>query len=187
RILSLLREASGTSIGYTGGINLKWNVTDRLSLASGLWISVKKNSSKKTDILQDIPEPNTPEALRPVVRKSYVDIPLVASYTLGEGKIKPYLSLGVIGHIFQGYQYYVSQYFENGDVTRASFDLIGDFPAFTASAMLAGGLDVALSSKVNLRIGHSFKHMFQNANIESSSFNIFFYSAGLETELNFSL
>ncbi|MEL6627853.1 MAG: hypothetical protein AAFQ83_19730 [Bacteroidota bacterium] len=186
-ILGIVREVSGTSIGFTGGLNLRWNVTDRLSLASGLWFSVKKNTSKKLDIPLQVPEPNTPEAFRSVLKLSYVDIPLTASYTLGEGKIKPYISVGAIGHIYRGYEQYSTQYFENGDVTRVPVPLIGEFPAFTASAMLAGGLDVALGSHANLRIGPSFKHMFLKASSDNSSVNFFFYSAGLDAEINFSL
>lgn len=143
--------------GFTTGFNFCYMLNNRVGLETGIQYSKKgyQTVRMKTRLLQ--PDPEIPDWVKFIYNNHYIDIPLKAIMTFGNGKIRFITSAGITANIYINETVTSVWYFPDRTERRRS-DGGYDYNPLNFSAAVSAGIEKQINEKISLRIEPIFRH-----------------------------
>lgn len=138
--------------GFTAGLNLCFRINNYLGLETGVHYASRGYQTKKYDV---IGEPGLaaeyPEQMKFRYNLFYVEMPLRANVTIGQGKVRFIGSLGIIAGLLTQ-QTQVDWLYYPDRTERDAFNTDIDYNQLQLSPSASAGIDCRLSKRINLRV-----------------------------------
>lgn len=180
-------ESEDPIFGYTTGCNIAFNTSSHFGIALGVHFSEKGYGTRVT-YTDNNANVVGEGRLRAVF--DYVEIPLKANFTLGDGKLRWTASAGIINGILIDARQ-VSTYDITGDSSgKSSVNTTSDYKQYNFSAMVGTGIDWQLGPNMHLKVEPTIRYgLSQIVNHETvaTSMDISLWNAGVNTGLYFNL
>lgn len=164
--------------GYTGGINILFEIADALELETGIQYSWKGFKTKERTFTVGQPnDPAIPERGWFESRHPYLDVPLKLNYKpFKKGKF--FFSGGLIGHFYlQSSTKFVAFYAGGRKEENVQYSTDDDYKKMTLGVVAGFGRDFNFGKNSKLRVEPLFRHMFLP--IHPGSVKYYLWSAGI--------
>lgn len=172
-------------IGYSGGINVLFNLKRNMSLESGIQYSNKGYQTKMVETVSFQPnDPLAPEKAKVIYHFHYVDVPLKFNYFFGNRKIRYLASVGVTTNVFlKETQTSIRVYADHKEKVPISSDF--EYERFNVSPSIGIGIDYQMNDKINVRIEPTFRYGVSK--IIDAPITAYLFSGGINFGLYFGL
>ncbi len=156
--------------GYSTGVNLSYNVSNRFGLEAGIQYSNKGFATEKMDLFfgdqidprygftYDSISGSTPSGAQSLYSYHYLDIPLRAYWIVGEKRMKFIASLGVTTNILLKATQTFKIKYDNGDTEVKTTEQSYDYRAINISPTASVGIVYRLSNSFDLRLEPTFRY-----------------------------
>ena len=155
-ILQGRNEYEIAKFGYSGGLNIYYNLNDWFGIGSGIQYANKGYRAKKVYMDEDQTDfvLNNSQWFRTVHRFHYVEIPLKAQFTMGKQKVRFLSGVGLTtGFLLNQTNAFQYDGGENKSENYADqYNRINLFPTVSV------GVDYKITSKSNVRIEPMFQY-----------------------------
>jgi hypothetical protein len=181
--LSYRNSSELAKISYTAGLDVLYQFNTRFSLSIGFQYSVKGEMTNAIPTVQVSNNPTTGQPTDTIngtakinYKTTYVDVPVKLNYYFKEGKIAPYLMIGISPNIYIHDKEVADIKLNNGTNFTNTSTLGTGYYFVNPQAQIGFGIDYALPTS-RIRIEPVYRMSFLKAN--DSPINEYFYSIGL--------
>ena len=188
-VIDLRNENEVAKLGFTGGLNICFNLSKRLGIETGLQYSSKGYAFKNSELtFGDLIDPRygflytnnggpAPVLAKFIYHDNYLDIPLRVIYSFGEKKLHCIASIGVTANIFLHATQTSILEFEDGSERKETRAQDDDFKSMNISPAISAGIDYGVSQQFNLRVEPTFRYGLLN--IIDTPVTAYLWNAGL--------
>jgi hypothetical protein len=179
-----LENANHTvKFGYHAGLGFCINVSKHFGMETGVIYANRGYETKLQEFIYAQPDPTAPTHGRSIYNYNYIDVPIKANFFAGKGKVRFYGSVGIVTNVLVAQNETFVKKYADGRTTYEVFQTNWPFERVVFSGMVAAGIDVKFSDKLNLRISPNFSHnigRFVDAPISG-----YLWSTGLSADFYF--
>jgi opacity protein-like surface antigen len=155
--LKLRNEMETAKIGYTAGLNIRYNINDFVGLETGIQYANKGYKTKMTDVIIWQPEQSDPNKMGSIFNFHYIDVPIKATFTFGTHPLRFFTSLGVTANIFlKETETEILVYSDRTDKTTRRTNY--DYNKINISPTIGIGIDYKVNSSMNVRVEPTFRY-----------------------------
>lgn len=184
-VIKLRNETEIPILGYTTGLNFRYQLNSRFGFQSRVKYTCKGYQTKKSIAnFTDPSDPSVPEYGKFIHHYYFVDIPLIMNYTLGQKKLKFISSLGLVNHIRIKQTNTSVLYFSDKkdlNTTESEFE----YGRYTFSTFVSSGIIYKINNKLSARIEPYF--MVNTLRIINTPIKGYLYRGGLDVSIWFNL
>ncbi len=182
--IKLRNDMETAKIGYTAGLNIRYNINDFFGLETGLHYSNKGYKTKMTDVIIWQPEQSDPNKMGFIFNFHYIDLPVKATFTFGTNPLRFFTSLGLTANIFLiETETEILVYSDRTDKTTRRTNY--DYNKVNISPTIGIGIDYKLNSSMNLRLEPTFRYGAMK--IIDTPLTTYLYSGGIVISYYFNL
>ena len=174
--------------GYTGGVNLKYNVTPRFSLEAGAQYSNKGYAFKNSELIYaDMIDPrygfvyqnvgDAPTHLRRIYNFHYFDIPVRGIFSFGKNKISFLASAGITTNILLKTTTTSILEYKGGKKEKKNQEYPYDFRKINISLIVSAGINYKINDKFNISAEPTFRYGILK--ITDAPVTAFLWNAGM--------
>ena len=161
-IIEMRNEAESPAYGFTGGLNIAYHLSGDLALESGLEYATRGYKSKGQGIDG---EGNVLSSYKARYTYHFIDIPIMASYSLGSRHIKPFISAGLAANIFVKEMHYLDLVNFSGKHDISNRRISSEKNALGLEGILAVGITFPVNEKLYSKILMHYAHdLFKTTN-----------------------
>ncbi len=183
-------------IGYTTGLNIAYNFSEHLSIASGVQFSNKGYKTSLTALtLGEMIDPiygfvNTTTEQNPnfsdfIYKYYFIDIPLKVNYIIGKRKIRFISAAGITLNIFIKEEVLGNVFFDNGNNQQSASASVYSYRKINLSPFVSLGVDWKLNERSTLRMEPTFRYGILK--IIDTPVSGYLWNAGLNVSYYYSL
>ena len=158
QLIKLENENHTVKFGYHAGIGFCINVSKHFGMETGVIYSNRGYETKLQEFIYVNPDPAAPTHGRSIYNYNYIDVPLKANFFAGKGKVRFYSSVGLVTNILVAQNETFVRKYADGRTTYEVFQTSWPFERVVFSGMVAAGIDIKFSEKLNLRVSPNFSH-----------------------------
>lgn len=182
--IKLRNDMETAKIGYTAGLNIRYNINDFFGLETGIQYANKGYKTKMTDVIIWQPEQSDPNRIGSIFNFHYIDVPIKATFTFGMNPFRFFTSLGATANIFlKETETVILVYSDRTDKETRRTNYA--YNKVNISPTIGIGIDYKLNSSMNLRIEPTFRYGARK--IIDTPLTTYLYSGGMVISYYFNL
>lgn len=164
--IDMRNERESARFGYTTGLCIRYSLSERWGLESGLLYADRGDKMETTDTDYVFPEdgsdPVIPDKTKTISHYYFLGVPLKANFYVLNKRTKVFLSAGVSTDFFSGSKTKRINTF-NGKEEQSSYSEEGvDFSTVNFVGLAGLGVDFQVNEKVDLRFEPIFRYSFSS-------------------------
>lgn len=146
--------------GYHAGVGFCINVSKHFGMETGVIYSNRGYETKLQQFFYVGPtiSESDPTHGRSIYNYNYIDVPLKANFFAGKGKVRFYGSIGVSTNILVAQNETFVRKYADGRTTYEVFKSDLPLQNVVFTGLVAAGVDIKFSPKLNLRVSPNFSH-----------------------------
>lgn len=161
-------EETGT-FGYTTGLGIKIDCTNKIILETGLFYSIKGEQTKNTNLVWVTPNPDFPIKTKTQYQYKYIDIPVKVNYLLGGKKFKIFVSVGVSANVFSEKKTTVISEFTNGHKTSEYSVIDLGYLKFNIAAIIGLAIKYDLTNRIFISAEPVYRQFINSIAVDKKS------------------
>lgn len=166
-IINYRNDYEHPKLGYTAGMSVCYNLSERIGIETGLQYATKGETSINSDFKSgdhldsnygfvSAKDPTT--ELKSIYNYNYLDIPVRAIFSFGQRKIRFISSIGLTTNVFLYATKKNIYTFESGEKKTEKVDQPYTFKPVGLTSTISAGIDCQLNNKMNLRVEPTFRY-----------------------------
>ncbi len=161
-LIEMRNEAESPAYGFSGGLDIAYQLSKNWSLESVMTYATRGYKSKGQGIDG---EGNVLGSHTARHTYHYLDIPLKASYSLSSWHVKPFISAGLVANVFLKEMHYADLINSSGDHVIIDSRISSDKNALGLEGMLAVGITFPFYERFYSKILTHYTHdLFKTTN-----------------------
>jgi Outer membrane protein beta-barrel domain len=172
-------RAEESKFGNSAGLTASTILGTRISVETGIVFSDKGYRNKTTDIIPNDPEPDVPVSYSSVDHYFYLDVPAKADYYLLTGRLKMFLSAGLIADFYLEHKVKTTFNYVDGNSKKYSSKQDYTHSFVILSAVGGIGLEYNLSDRLGFRFEPEYRRFLQP--VFNTPIRAYLYSFGINT------
>lgn len=138
--------------GYTTGLDIRMDLTNKIVLETGLFYSIKGEQTKYTELLWTTPNPDYAVKSKTKHLFKYIDIPLKVHYLFGTKNIKWFVSTGIALNVFSERKTQIISEFSDGQKASDNSAVDLGYLKFNLSAIVGFGINYDLTKRISVSV-----------------------------------
>lgn len=168
-VQDLRNDEEVPTFGYTTGLGLKIDLTNKLALEAGLYYSIKGEQTKINELIWTTPSSDYPIKSKSKYQYKYIDIPLTVQYFLGSRRIRPFVSAGFSASIFSEKKTKIISEFSDGHKTSESSTIDLAYLKFNLVAIVGFGIKYDISKRIFLTIEPVYRQFINSIVVDHNA------------------
>lgn len=144
--------------GYTTGLNACFNLSQFISIETGILFSNRGYSTKKQELVYATPEPNPISKAQFNYTYQYISIPVKAKFSFGKQNLRLIAGMGLQANLLLTTKEISKFEYATGVKSRSSSSSTAGFNKVDISPLVSLGVDAKLNNKMNLFIEPTFRY-----------------------------
>ncbi len=164
-LIDMRNETESARFGYTTGLTVKYLLSERWVLESGLQYADrgdKMESDEPGYIFPDDSDPFIPDESKSLYHYNFLGIPLKANFYLLNGRTKLFLSAGVSADFFSGSKTKQIHTYDGREIVNSFSEEGVDFNSMNVMGLAGFGVDYELNRKLELRFEPIVRYSFSS-------------------------
>ena len=161
--------------GYSGGLNIDYNLKSWFGIESGILYTNKGYRTKKTYLSYDDPVIGNSQWIRTTYSYHYIDIPLKIRFSAGWEKIRFSAAAGITTGFLAGQTNTLQ--FENGRDKSPNY--ASDYNRVNLFPTISAGMDYKVTSKSTLRLEPVFQYGLVKTSKSEGPISDYLWSVGV--------
>lgn len=154
-IIEMRNEAESPAYGFIGGLNIAYHLSDNLALESGIEYATRGYKSKGQGIDA---EGNILSSYKARNTYHFIDIPIMASYSLTSNYVKPFISAGLAANIFVKEMHYLDLVNYSGKHDISNRRISSEKNTLGLEGILAFGITFPINESLYSKICTHYAH-----------------------------
>ena len=181
-----LRNENETPIfGYTTGINIKYNLSEKNAIKTGLLFSLNGEQTKYQDLQWQSQGNNYPQKAKSQFHYKYLAIPLEFAHYFGSNRLRFFVAAGISLNVFtQKKTNVISIYNNDKNISSSSVDV--GYNKVNIAACVSAGIDYDLSKRFYLSFAPYYAR-FLNSVVADKEAKEYSYSLGCNAGIYYKL
>jgi hypothetical protein len=160
-IITLRNGYETVKLGYTGGLDLVFNLNSKFGFQAGLQLANRGYSTKKIDIESTTIDPIVPQSVKYNYHFYYLEIPAKVNYSFGQNRMRLSTSAGLSSaFLIKQNNTYIG--FFKDSTTRQTLNSINTYKPFNIIATISAGIEYQLSPLTSFKIEPTFRYGLLN-------------------------
>ncbi len=147
-----------SKFGYTTGLNLNFNCSDRLAFQTGLQYSNKGYQTKTGDLVYETPDPQAPNRAKFTYVYQYIGIPLTMKFSIGKGKARFVTGIGIMNNFLVNAKQIIALQYASGKSENKSQSTTSRYQRMDISPMIHVGIDYQVNDRTHLLAEPTFRY-----------------------------
>lgn len=177
--IDMRNETESARFGFTGGLTIKYQISKRLALETGLLYADRGDKMETDDadyVFPDEGDPYIPDKIKTVYHYYFLGVPIKGNIYLLDKRTRVFLSGGVSFDFFSGSKTKQIAYY-NGKKDVKSFSEEGvDFNNINLMGLAGFGIEYRLSKNYELRfepiVRYSFSSLTSYSDIQTHLYSV---------------
>ncbi|MBU1370965.1 MAG: PorT family protein [Bacteroidetes bacterium] len=154
-IIEMRNEAESPAYGFTGGLNFGYHLTDNWLLESGIEYATRGYNSTAQGIDG---EGNVLSSYKARNTYHFIDVPILASFSLSSIYVKPFISAGLAANIFVKEMHYLDLVNFSGKHDISNRRISSEKNALGLEGILAIGITFSVNEKLYSKFRMYYAH-----------------------------
>ena len=176
-IQDLRNEEEVATFGYTTGLGIKIELSNKILLETGVYYSIMGEQTKTTELFWVNSSPDFPAKSKTQYQFKYINIPLKLHYVFGSKKVSYFVSAGFSINIFTEKKTKVILEFKNGHKTSDNSVVDLGYLKFNLATVIGFGIKYDVTKKISISIEPVYRQ-FINSIVVGTGTKEYPYSLG---------